>query len=351
MVQSIDSAMAEALDHLNRIANHLRKHGQHKSANDIGKFSVMIVNSFTEGIENIPDTDYVMEDPSYGTAESSKMRPGAIQGSLRQQAVAALMVEMKKGQDTLFASHVNGETRSQLGMESQPPVGTWARVASAISDLEMNPFGKTQYTSAIPMGPFPHSPQSHSPDHTEIILRAPSQSGGDIMPLYIQELSAEPKAGIIRVTGKISKGFVQSFTSRVHEGPLYEIRIESAQSARVTFQYASHALAFLKSNDDMQRMLKYGRLGAGYQVELAELVDWNDDHRKMNQPTRERRRLSFARKKLFSEGLSPEKWRQDIRVLAGQNIDFLWVFNSGNGKLIDKVVLLILYQARADQPE
>lgn len=23
----------------------------------------MIVNSFTEGIENIPDTDYVMEDP------------------------------------------------------------------------------------------------------------------------------------------------------------------------------------------------------------------------------------------------------------------------------------------------
>lgn len=200
------------------------------------------------------------------------------------------------------------------------------------------------------MGPFPHSPQSHSPDHTEIILQAPSQSGGDIMPLYIQELSAEPKAGIIRVTGKINKGFVQSFTNRVHEGPLYEIRIESAQSARVTFQYASHALAFLKSNDDMQRMLKYGRLGAGYQVELAELVDWNDDHRKMNQPIRERRRLSFARKKLFSEGLSPEKWRQDIRVLAGQsNIDFLWVFNSGNGKLADKVVLLILYQARADQ--
>ena len=87
-------------------------------------------------------------------------------------------------------------------------------------------------------------------------------------------------------------------------------------------------------------MLGFGRFGCGYHVELAEIFDWNEDLRRMNQPIRERRRLSFARKRLFAENMSPEKWKQDVRTLAGPgNIDFLWVFNSGNGKLTLRTTL------------
>ena len=39
-----------------------RKHGQHKSANEMGKLSIMIVNAFSEGIDQIPANDYILEE-------------------------------------------------------------------------------------------------------------------------------------------------------------------------------------------------------------------------------------------------------------------------------------------------
>lgn len=39
-----------------------RNHGQHKSANELGKLSIMIVNAFTEGIDQIPASDYALEE-------------------------------------------------------------------------------------------------------------------------------------------------------------------------------------------------------------------------------------------------------------------------------------------------
>lgn len=39
-----------------------RKHGQHKSANEMGKLSIMIVNAFSEGIDQIPANDYALEE-------------------------------------------------------------------------------------------------------------------------------------------------------------------------------------------------------------------------------------------------------------------------------------------------
>lgn len=79
---SVDGAMAEALGHLNRISSHVRpaqqnqqqrrnwltgstqfrKHGQHKSANEMGKLSIMIVNAFSEGLEQIPSSEFALED-------------------------------------------------------------------------------------------------------------------------------------------------------------------------------------------------------------------------------------------------------------------------------------------------
>ena len=272
------------------------------------------------------------------------MRQADMQGPFHEQAIEALM-RMDNGPQNYLSGLRNGDNKPKLRIEEQrsAPVGTWARVASAPANM-----GAIEYM-APPMstGPFLRSSiplRTTSGNNTASpVVRGsngitlgglPSylpSTGGNVVSSSCQEL--EPKAALIRIFGKIGKDFIQFLTSRIHEGPLYDIKIESVHSARVTFQQAAHGLAFLKSHEDMEKMLRFGRLGAGYHIELAELTEWNEFHRMMNQPIRERRRLSFARKKLFTEGTSPDTWKQDVRTLAGPgNIDFLWVFNSGNGE-------------------
>ena len=45
-----------------KVSMQFRKHGQHKSANEMGKLSIMIVNAFSEGIDQIPANDYALEE-------------------------------------------------------------------------------------------------------------------------------------------------------------------------------------------------------------------------------------------------------------------------------------------------
>ncbi|GIJ82814.1 hypothetical protein Asppvi_001329 [Aspergillus pseudoviridinutans] len=313
---TIDGAMAEALGHLNRIACHFRKHEQHKPANELGKLSIMIVNAFSEGIEHIPDSDYVLDDglPSrnMGAENQQSMRHDTIQ----KQAVAALMNEVEKESKEPARGHGNR-------------AGSWAQIAGSMAKVQCQPKETLHYLSPMSMSSVSGSKQSHSIDG-ENGTRAMDFSEAPLSPEI-----AEAKAGVVRVYGRVSREAIRFITTRIHEGPLQEIRVETNERTRVTFQYASHALAFVKSNQEMEDMLGYGRFGTGYNVEMAEIIDWNDDHRRMNQPIRERRRLSFARKRLFADNMSPEKWKSDIRAVAGLgNIDFLWVFNSGNATAV-----------------
>lgn len=303
------------------------------------------------------------------TVRDDLRQVNSIQNSLQRQAIDALMNELEKSQAGTFGGLTNGaSTAGKLQADqqrAQPHHETWAHVAAATTAAANMGASTPRYMTTTPMAIGPLSrpsassallhratvgsnapvaaiadssnkPTSTATDTTTARGLSPDTSHREValpcLPLYHPDLEP-PKAGVIRVLGKIVKDFVQFMTTRIHEGPLYEIKIESVHSARVTFQYAAHALAFLKSHEDMEQMLGFGRFGQGYHVELAELVDWTDDLRKMNQPARERRRLSFARKRLFSDGMTPEKWKQDIRAVVGVgNIDFLWVFNSGNGK-------------------
>lgn len=220
----------------------------------------------------------------------------------------------------------------KIATEAQlPPTGSWAQVAGSASGLPAHPQGAGQFMSPLPLGPASLSKQSLVNDENSDTRLAGISDVALPAPMFPE--IPEAKAGVLRIYGKTSKDIIQYITTRIHEGPLQDIRLETNGRTRVTFQHASQALAFLKSNQEMEQMLGFGRFGCGYRVELAEIIDWNDDHRRMNQPIRERRRLSFARKRLFADNMSPEKWKQDIRTLAGPgNIDFLWVFNSGNGE-------------------
>lgn len=74
-------------------------------------------------------------------------------------------------------------------------------------------------------------------------------------------------------------------------------------------------------------------LGPGYAIALGEPLEWHETLRRMEHPMRERRRLTFARAKLFGEQLPCKKWQREIADIAGaSNVDFTWVFNSGNGQ-------------------
>ncbi|KAL4890802.1 hypothetical protein BDV59DRAFT_194740 [Aspergillus ambiguus] len=350
---TIDGAMAEALGHLNRVASHFRKHGQHDSANELGKLSIMIVNAFSEGLDHIPTSAYIMDDevsslppqpssmaesqgPRQDECHASASTPTSVSPTVQRQTVAALLngAEREREKESRLCPVGPVQTMSSSHDHLQPPEpGSWAQVA--VAGRSLLPSDTAQYMSPLSMGSMPVSkPSQNGEDDEGDDHRAVGFPTGGYPASLAPEIP-EAKAGIIRIYGRISKDIIQFITTRIHEGPLQEIRPETNGRTRVTFQHASHALAFLKSNHEMEQMLGFGRFGCGYHVELAEIVDWNDDHRRMNQPIRERRRLSFARKRLFAENMSPEKWKQDVRSVAGPgNIDFLWVFNSGNATAV-----------------
>lgn len=244
---------------------------------------------------------------------------------------------------------VNKENNGEIGYHSRAvqkiqahggsfsQAGSWAQIAGSLPSYPANS-QEEQYMSPVSMTAFSASKYSQNSDEDETELLVPGMPGTGASSMSLAP--PETKAAILRVSGRLNKDIIQFITTRIHEGPLQDIKVEANGRARVIFQHATHGLMFLNSHKEMEALLGFGRLGPGVSVELLEVVEWNEDHRRMNQPVRERRRLSFARKRLFVENMSPEKWKQDIRTLAGPgNIDFLWVFNSGNGKQLRLLIL------------
>lgn len=247
--------------------------------------------------------------------------------TIQKQAAAALMNKENQGEFN-YQSRAVKKLQPHDGHFSQ--VGSWAQIAGSLSNNQDNTHEPSQYMSPpVSMTALSASKYSQSDDEEGEL---PGLTAVGLASALSPEIP-ETKAAVLRVSGRMNKDIIHYITTRIHEGPLQDIKIEANGRARVTFQHASHGVMFLNSHKEMEALLGFGRLGPGVSVELLEIVEWNEDHRRMNQPVRERRRLSFARKRLFAENMSPEKWKQDVRTLAGPgNIDFLWVFNSGNGK-------------------
>ncbi|KAL2803208.1 hypothetical protein BJX63DRAFT_437177 [Aspergillus granulosus] len=326
MAYTIEVAMTEALTHLDRIAGHFRYHGQHRAANEIGKASAKIVDSFNEGILQLAPSEYAFDVKPDSGPHTTTHCP-APRAAIQHHAHTALMNEIEK--DKREAANIELE-RIQPPIGSAAPLpGSWAQIASSGSTIQDSSSHNTAQLFKSPTSLVSGSAEDADSDKE-------GESGKEPAPLPAPAVPEIPeKAGVIRVYGRMNRDVVNSITTRIHEGPLLDIRVETNGRGRIIFQHASQALAFFKSNQDMEALLGYGRLGSGYRVELAEIVDWNDDLHRMNQPIRERRRLSFARKRLFADSMSPEKWKHDIRAIAGAgNIDFLWVFNSGNATAV-----------------
>jgi hypothetical protein len=153
----------------------------------------------------------------------------------------------------------------------------------------------------------------------------------------------EEKAGLVVIRGNFQgknvANFITFIAEHIHEGPLFELKVNSARKATVTFQHLAHAQEFISRNQDSMMVTGQSCLGAGYQLFLGRPQEWSEELHKMNHPGRERRRLTFAKARLFGDQLSPQQWERDVMSIAGgPNVSIVWVFNAGNGKFVDYTI-------------
>ncbi|KAL4906581.1 hypothetical protein BDW74DRAFT_176898 [Aspergillus multicolor] len=354
MAYTVQTAMAEALKNLQNVEDHLRKNQQSPAANEIGKLSAKIAQTVNEALLYISqgtDVNDIEQHTNATTANPSVSRHEVKQhvsggqhamtnhGSpILREVYQALEYVVQKEQNKLAnrPAHFEGLTLQTLPQAPMPAVQPHSYAQVAGSTTSGPPHGVAQLFSSKSMTSFSGSKVGQSSDD--------SGSIGDLMTFSSSPASERPeeKAGIIRVHGQMDEKSLAHFTSCIWEGPLQEVLIEAQNRARIVFQHLSHARAFYQSNQDLVNEVGYGRFGAAYHVEMADIAPWNDNHRLMNQPFRQRRRLSFAKKGLFSYHrrsahgtLIREDWERHMRAIAGSgNIERLFVFNSGNATAI-----------------
>ncbi|RDW57563.1 uncharacterized protein DSM5745_11458 [Aspergillus mulundensis] len=356
MDYTVETAITEALKHLKNIEDHLRIHHQSTAANEIGKLSAKIGQAVKEVLLHFPQCANVIDlkhtngstaDHAYPHHDVKQNASGGhyamtSHGSpMLQKVWQALENEVRKEQNKLVnkPAHFEGLSLQTLLATPMPAVQphSYAQVAGSITCPRRE---VPQLLSPKSMTSFSGSKVGQNSDD--------SGSIGDLMTFSASPTSEPPeeKAGIILVHGKMNAQMdvssLRNITSHIKEGPLQEVLVEAHNRARIVFQHFSHASAFYQDDQESIGRDGIGRLGKDYRVELAEIVPWNDNHRLMNQPIRERRRLSFARKGLFSHPRNPipgtltrEVWDRDMRSIAGPgNTVRLFVFNYGNATAI-----------------
>lgn len=144
------------------------------------------------------------------------------------------------------------------------------------------------------------------------------------------------KAGIVVIKGPIEtiKNILSYTSVRIIEGAIYDISINKNEEIVVIFQYALHAQIFVDRNTESVATRGESVFGPGdWAVTLGKHMEWTDTLRRMAHPHRERRRLTFVKSRLFADNTSFMKWVREVQDVAGSsNVDFVWAFNTGNGK-------------------
>jgi hypothetical protein len=127
---------------------------------------------------------------------------------------------------------------------------------------------------------------------------------------------------------------LSDITEKIDQGPLFSIAHSQADEAVcVIFQHAHHARAFLEANARHTRMLGQGLFGPDCEVLEGQAYPAGEDIRRMDIKN-ERRRLTFARCRLFTNGMTEARFKTDIFGMVGEgNVELVWLFNSGNGTI------------------
>ena len=123
-------------------------------------------------------------------------------------------------------------------------------------------------------------------------------------------------------------------TKVISQGPLYSIAYSRDDHAIcVIFQDPKHAQAFLDHSVQIAKTKGYGVLGPRYDILPGQGYSNDGELKRMEFPKNERRRLTFVRSALFSDGLTEEMFKKDIYGMVGEeHVELVWLFNTGNGK-------------------
>ena len=128
------------------------------------------------------------------------------------------------------------------------------------------------------------------------------------------------------------KKSLSDITEKIDQGPLFSIAHSQPDNAAcVIFQHAHHARAFLEANVRYSRIYGQGVFGPDCEVLEGQAFPVTQDIRRMDIKN-ERRRLTFARCRLFTNGMTEARFKSDIFNMVGEgNVELVWLFNSGNG--------------------
>ena len=123
-------------------------------------------------------------------------------------------------------------------------------------------------------------------------------------------------------------------TERIDQGPLLSVAYSPNDNAVcIIFMHAHHARGFMEVNADFFKRHGRSMLGSNIEVLQGQPYPMDESLKRMENPWNERRRLTFARQKLFAEGFTEELFKRDIYDIVGeQNVELVWLFNSGNGE-------------------
>lgn len=171
-------------------------------------------------------------------------------------------------------------------------------------------------------------------DGNQVVKFRPS----DALKRHVVEGTTPVDPSLMRVVWvkhwDVSKRPLSSLTEYINQGPLLSMAYsERDKAVCIIFMRAHHARSFLQASTSCRG--KYGQSIFGGDVEVLEGQPYpNDDAiQRMESPWNERRRLTFARQKLFVEGTTEEQFKKDIFAIVGEhNVELVWLFNSGNGK-------------------
>ncbi|KAF7512640.1 hypothetical protein GJ744_000901 [Endocarpon pusillum] len=133
----------------------------------------------------------------------------------------------------------------------------------------------------------------------------------------------------------LEKKSLSDITEKIDQGPLFSIAHSQPDNAVcVIFQHAYHARAFLEANIRYSRTYGQSLFGPGCEVLEGQAYPATEDIRRMD-TRNERRRLTFARGRLFTNGMTEARFKNDIFSMVGEgNVELVWLFNSGNATVV-----------------
>lgn len=153
-----------------------------------------------------------------------------------------------------------------------------------------------------------------------------------------EELQAQNRDADLRciwIYGWTKDKPLSAATERISSGAIFSMAfVEHYGAVCILFQHASAAMIFMEEETQAVHDFGIGLFGECHEVKFGEPYPENADLQRMAPPINERRRLTFARQQLFTNGMTEERFKKDLFELVGRhNVELVWLFNTGNGKL------------------